>query len=71
MPRDGWLTDADFRRVGIDALRRAEAALRDGSTEHRFHASTDYDMVLADGTRLVLAAQIASELAGDAVGWTC
>ena len=52
MPRDGWLTDADFRRVGAGALRRAEAALRDGSATHRFQASTDYDVVLPDGTRL-------------------
>ena len=49
---DGWLTETDFKRVRRAAMRKAERALRAGSVKHRFHPSTDYDVVLADGTRL-------------------
>ena len=48
----GWLTDTESKRVVGEHIREAAMALQEGSANHRFAASTDYDVVLANGTRL-------------------
>ena len=50
--REGWLTEADVKTIKTDHILEAMQALRSGSASHRFAASTHYDVVLDDGTRL-------------------
>ena len=47
-----WLIGADFDRVESKCIREAVQALGNGSEKHPFAESTDYDVLLEDGTRL-------------------
>lgn len=65
------LSDADLRRVGPRHIWRAVEALRAGATIAPFAPSTDYDVLLEDGTRLppkAVFGRAATEALGFAVG---
>lgn len=47
-----WLRADDFGRVEAEHIREAVHALSSGSVDHPFAESTDYDVLLDDGTRL-------------------
>ena len=47
-----WLTREDFERVGAEHIQEAVRALVNGTVDHPFADSTDYDVITADGIRL-------------------
>lgn len=47
-----WLRRNDYERVKSADISEAVQAVRDNSVEHPFGKSTDYDLLLDDGTRL-------------------
>ncbi|WP_122467927.1 HNH endonuclease [Brevundimonas lutea] len=65
------LPDAELRRVGPRHIWRAVEALRTGADTALFARSTDYDVVLEDGTRLppkAVFGRAATEVLGFPVG---
>ena len=47
-----WLKGEDFERVKAEHIREAVQDILGGVVDHPFAESTDYDVVLEDGTRL-------------------
>ena len=47
-----WLTREDFERVGAEHIQEAVHALLNGTVNHPFADSTDYDVILDHGIRL-------------------